>query len=70
MKTLVIGIISLVLCSGCFATTILDDTANWDGADVGTWGEPPDTATHGQTFTVESGTRLDYFTFYMVHDAN
>jgi hypothetical protein len=65
-----IVIVSLVLCKSGVAATVIDDTGNWAGQSVGTWGEPPATATVGQTFTVGSDTRLDSFTFYVGHNAS
>ncbi len=62
--TLSIGSVSSV-----HAAAIIDTATHWGGQVVGTWGQPPQTATHGQTFTVGSDTRLDSFTYYVAHDS-
>lgn len=64
------AVLTIALCKIGTAETIIDNTTIWGGQDVGTWGEPPQTATHGQTFTVGTDTRLDSFTFYIAHDSS
>ena len=69
---------ALLVCGAIFsfsaakitASTVIDNTVSWPGWDVGTWGEPLQTATVGQTFTVGADTRLDSFTFFLAHDSS
>lgn len=55
------------IASTSFAIPVIDTTGSWNGSDsIGGFGEPPNSATYGQTFTVTGPeTVLDSFTFYV-----